>query len=303
MFIESLKALFKRPVLLVPLIISWVLVAMVILWSYYNFDKFIQAKPPVSVAFVVFYLAIVAVTFIILFFNSLMLELVQQIESGTEVSLAKAWAEVINFNLITIFCLSLLWAVVIFILALLRAIFNRNSSGSRRNERFSWENSARVLAGDDGQPFRWSDFGLDVLSELIGLLVFLILPAITWENMKTKEAIKRGWRILTKHPTQFFTTYGLGFFLVFLLSVPVALVFWYSRSNEVSDAIWMLTIAYVGMVSILNIYIKQMNMALLYLWHLKWEKGGSGGDINSVPRPSLLDNVYELKNVGKSAEE
>ena len=51
---------------------------------------------------------------------------------------------------------------------------------------------------------------------------------------------------------------------------------------------------YIGCAWSYSIYLEQMFMAELYLWHLKWERSGKAGSIEQIPPPQLLDNVHEL---------
>jgi hypothetical protein len=48
------------------------------------------------------------------------------------------------------------------------------------------------------------------------------------------------------------------------------------------------------MVWTLSIYLEQMSVGLLYLWHLKWVKKGSKGKLSNTSKPDLLDEIYEL---------
>jgi len=60
---------------------------------------------------------------------------------------------------------------------------------------------------------------------------------------------------------------------------------------------WAGVIIYVGFVWSLGIYMEQMSLGLLYLWHLRWVESGSKRQLSSVPEPDLLDDVYELEHV------
>jgi hypothetical protein len=58
---------------------------------------------------------------------------------------------------------------------------------------------------------------------------------------------------------------------------------------------WTAVIIYESIIWTIGIYLEQMSVGLLYLWHIKWVRYGSKGELSDVPKPDLLDNVYELK--------
>jgi hypothetical protein len=69
----------------------------------------------------------------------------------------------------------------------------------------------------------------------------------------------------------------------------------FDRSFAFPTIFWAGLIIYAGLVWTLGIYLEQMSLGLLYLWHLKWVEKGSEGRLSSVPEPDLLDQVYELE--------
>ena len=58
--------------------------------------------------------------------------------------------------------------------------------------------------------------------------------------------------------------------------------------------VWVIVIIYAGLIWTFGIYLEQMSVGMLYLWHLKWKKKGSKGDLSSVKKPDLFDDIYEL---------
>jgi len=79
------------------------------------------------------------------------------------------------------------------------------------------------------------------------------------------------------------------------MAVPLIIIFYLDEHGVVfSSLFWTCVIIYEGMVWTLCIYLEQMSVGLLYLWHLKWVNSGSKGELSSVPKPDLLDRYYEL---------
>ncbi len=80
------------------------------------------------------------------------------------------------------------------------------------------------------------------------------------------------------------------------MAIPLIIIFTLDESGvTLSDLVWTIVILYEGIVWTLGIYLEQMSTGMLYLWHLKWVRNGSVGELSSVPRPDLLDDIYELE--------
>ena len=110
------------------------------------------------------------------------------------------------------------------------------------------------------------------------------------------SAFKKSIEIIRKHPVEFLTAYTLTGFAAVLMALPLVPVFVLDDLGvEFSGAFWLGVLIYECVIWSLNIYLEQMSVGLLYLWHLKWEKKGSKGDLSSIPKPDLLDEIYELK--------
>jgi hypothetical protein len=82
------------------------------------------------------------------------------------------------------------------------------------------------------------------------------------------------------------------------MALPLCIVFGLDRKGiTFSASFWTGVIIYEAIIWTLGIYFEQMSVGLLYLWHLRWAECGSRGELSSIPKPDLLDNVYELKHL------
>ncbi len=226
--------------------------------------------------------------------NLVLLELVQQMETGKEVSLSNAVKETISLDLLKTIPIALIWALVWFILLILRAARSKKKEDKRPEP--SASDAARALGGADSGPFSWFNLGLNMVEKLIRMAVFLSLPAIAWENKGPFSSLGRSFELIRKHPLQFMAAYTLTGFAALLMALPLLPVFALDDSGFAIPAIvWTLVLIYEAMAWTLGIYLEQMSVGLLYLWHLKWEKKGSKGELSDVPKPDLLDGIHELK--------
>jgi hypothetical protein len=290
LFKDSFKVLFRKPIFLLPITISWIVFAGVVLYFRYYFTF----PNSLALGFLYFYLLLFLITYVISLMNLLMLELMQQIESGEKISLSKALKEFFSWNFFAVIPLALFWAFIWFIILIIQILTSKSKNKER--EEPSIRDSARALGGAENGPFSWLKFGLRIFEKLLRMSVFLALPAIAWENKSSFSAFRKSIEIIKKHPIQFLTTYTLTGFTVILMALPLVPVFLLDDFGfTFSTTFWLVVIIYECIIWSLSIYLEQMSIGLLYLWHLKWEKNGSKGDLSSVPKPDLLDEFYELK--------
>jgi hypothetical protein len=134
------------------------------------------------------------------------------------------------------------------------------------------------------------------MEKLIRMVVFLMLPAIAWENASPLSASRKAFDTIRQHPAQFIANYSLSVAVTTVIAIPLAFILTLAaRGVNFSSGVWVGIIIWEGIVWTIGVYLEQMSGAMLYLWHLKWLKNGANGKIISVQKPNLLDNVYELK--------
>ena len=247
------------------------------------------------------FLFIFLITLIISVANIMMLEFMQQIEFGEKISFFKAFKEAVLLDLLKVIPVALIWAIIWFIILIIKVLTSKKKNrGSSRPEP-SPRDAALTLAGANSGPFTWLKLGLTMFEKIIRMYVFLTLPAIAWENKGPFSAFKRSLEILKKHPMQFLTTYTLTGIASLFMAIPLIFIIYMDKFGFFfSPLFWTGVIIYEGIIWTLSIYLEQMSVGLLYLWHIKWLKKGGKGELSDVAKPDLLDNVYELKSQAKT---
>jgi len=101
------------------------------------------------------------------------------------------------------------------------------------------------------------------------------------------------------------TGFSLTYVLAGLLFLPVSLLMFAVDEGllTLSSTQWCLVIGYSGLVWTVSIYMEQMFVADLFLWHKEYEqavaaarrRGHERPSIREVPRPTLLDDVASLE--------
>jgi hypothetical protein len=273
---ESMIIARKYPKLLVPLFVTWVFIAGCVL-SY----RYLPIEGYWSVV-IIFFAIVYGLVLSCLF----LLELIQQLESGKKLSIATAVIDVVRQSAIKSLPVAFVWAVMWFILLLFTP-----KKRDDDNPESSLSDAAETLSGANS-PF---NIGLELLKKLLRMFFFLTLPAIAWEGKGPLTGFKQAFKIVKKHPVQFLSTYSITLAAATFIALPLIPYYIAAEADVVLPAwAYIVVIIYSGIVWTTEIYLEQMSLALLYMWHLKWEYYGVTSDLSDVPRPSLLDDVQEL---------
>lgn len=299
LIVESIKIFIHLPILLVPLLFCWIVYAPTILYLKYFLDwESLSFSSSLLIAIGVIFLF----AFILAFSCMVMLEIVQQLESGETANISKALHQSITHNLLNMMPIVLVWTFIWFILFIIQALLSKDKR--KEESSLTAENAAKTLAGY--QSFTLSRAFFDAVQKGVRMIVFLILPAIAWENHGFITATKRGIAVFKAHLSTFasgFVITGIASAIIFL---PPALLFYISSKFDVSfpEYVWYVTIVYIGFAWSYTMYLEQMFIAELYLWNLKWERAVITAQsqrlplpsLNDVPAPTLLDGTADLIN-------
>lgn len=293
----SIKVFNKYPIFLVPIFLVWLVYAPMILYLKYFFPwDIFSFSEVISIVFIVLFIF----TILLCFSCSIVLELIQQLETEKKFSLLQAMRETIGKNMLKVIPLAIIWAIIWLILTIIEALLSK--SKERRSGRFTAENAAKTLVGYGRFSFNRAFF--EALNKGVRMVVFLILPAIAWEDLGFFRATRKGLGILKTNLSTFVTGFTLTYLAALIVFLPPGILFYISEEMELTlpDFVWVITIIYIGFAWSYSMYLEQMFTANLYLWHMKWEKevekakeqGKPLPKLRDVPRPSILDDVPDL---------
>ena len=294
LFKDSFIFLFKHPIFLGPILVAWVAIAGMVLGTRYYLLPQAENMTLGTVLLIVAGILFVF-TYIIVFANTIMLEFMERIESGEKPTWTHALFDTFLKNAIKLIPIAIIWSFILFLILIIRALAKRSSERSGRVEP-SIQDAAQTLSGMNASPFSWLKFGLRMFEKLVRMSVFLSLPAIAWENKGSFSSLKKAVVVIKKHPVQFLSSYALTGIAAALLTIPLIPVAIAAKADiPIPQIVWLGVIIYSGLTWALGVYLEQMSVGLLYLWHYKWEKAGGEGDLTNITKPDLLDDIHELK--------
>lgn len=294
---NSIKAFYKYPILLIPLLVVWAIYAPIVVYLkwHFNWEQY-TLKETLLIVFAVIWIFAMLLTISC----SLLLELVQQKETGHPFNLFKSLSDTLTKNIFHILILSFIWATIWFVLTILEAVFSKNKS--KENERESSENIAKTLSGAGDVSMLSLTF--EALNKGIRMIVFLIMPAFAWENLSIWKSIKKGFLVLKLRKREFIAGYTLSYLAGIVVFLPPSIMFYLSGKWHVEfpEWSWLVCIIYIAFAWSYTIYLEQMFTAELYLWQLKWEKevlkakesGAVQPRFQDVIKPSITDDISDL---------
>ncbi len=294
---ESAKVFNRHPKFIIPLLINWLVYVPIIWYLEYWFDWDTYTRFQV---FLIIFGIIFVFAFLLSFSCSILLELIQQLESGKEMSVASAFRYTFTHNTIKILPVVFVWTIIWFILLMIQALLSKSKKIEK--ESFSAEDAVKTLAGY--QKFSFSQAFFRALEKGVRMVVFLILPAIVWENLSFWKSVKKGNAVFKSNLSEFVTGFILTGLATAIIFLPPALLFYISDKMEIMfpEWVWVITIIYIAFGWSYSIYLEQMFTAELYLWNHKWEKEVVRAQaenrpipsLNDIPKPTILNNVNDL---------
>ena len=271
-FRGSLRFFRKHPKCIIPLLVVWCIYAGITLWIEFSldFDQFTTAQAwAIVFGIYVLYSFLFGVSCLVL------LELIQQLEHGQRPSFFRAFFDTLIRNFWKAFPILLVWAVFWLLLSVLDALLSskKDDEDDDGSPAFSAKAAVGTMLGTD-RKFSLSRTFISAMKKGLRMFVFLIMPAIAWEDLDPIAAVKKGTKTLKNTKGHFLAAYGLTeiFFLVVFL--PPCLI--YSLDDKLALALpepfWWFVLIYIACATSLTYLIEQLYVAQLYLWHINWEK-------------------------------
>jgi hypothetical protein len=287
---HGLVVLKNYPSFILPILIAWLVYAPGVLFLKYFFH---WGRHTTAESLIIIYFFIVAFSFCILVACDVLLELIQQTERG-DPSLTNAIAATLRKDLANLLPLAFAWATIWFVLSLLEVLVSRRREDDSGDLELTVQGAAEVLT--DFGNFSLNRALFDALRKGIRMLAFLILPAIAWENMDFVNATCKGMAVLRARIGDFARGYALTYAAAAVAFLPpsILLLLGTGRRGQpplfhFPEAVWVVTIIYVGLAWSFSIYLEQMFCAQLYLWHTNWERKFEVARLTHRPLPAFKD--------------
>jgi hypothetical protein len=287
---HSINVLRAYPVLFVPVLAVWLVFAPTFLYLRFAFK---WDHHGAAAQFGVVFLFYAVISLLLLLSCDVVLHLIRQFETGPP-SLGKALRDAITKDAMHLLPLALTWAIVWFALVVIEAILTRQDSDEDPDgQTLDAQSAAEALSGSGGFSLTAAFFR--ALEKGVRMVMFLVVPAIAWEGLGPVEAAQRGVEILQENKAEFARGYVLTYVATFAAALPAALVFMLGSSHHgqpiiaFPEWVWAVLIIYLGLLWSFSIYLEQLFMAQIYVWHLTWERAMRDALDTGAKLPELVD--------------
>jgi hypothetical protein len=296
----SIGAFVKHPSLIAPLLACWAIYAPMVVYLKFFFQwDYYELSGQLFVLFIVIFIF----SFILSVSCIMLLELVRQIETGSKPHILAAALSTIP-NTVKALPITITWAAIWFVITVIEMLLRQRCDDEDENAEFNAENVAKTIAGFE--DFSLSAAFFEGIRKGVRMIAFLIYPAIVWERKDVSSSVKKGLAVAKTHKAEFATGFVLTDLAAAVVFLPPAILFILSGKFDVEfpDWVWFTTTIYCGFAWSLSMLLEQLFTAELYLWHLMWEKdceiaqenGEEPPKLESVKRPSIMDNIPDLAN-------
>jgi hypothetical protein len=288
LIVHSLNVFRAYPSFLLPILAVWAAYVPSVLYLKYGYrwEAHGLGQDIAIVALFIF-----GLSFLILMSCAVVLDMIRQIEEG-EPSLSRAIGKAFGHDMVRVLPLAVVWALVWFALTLVESILSKKRGDD--DETLTAQHAAETIA--NYRDFSFSSAFIEALQKGVRMVVFLIMPAIVWENLGFYDATKKGLAVLRAHLSAFGAGYALTYAAAAVVFLPPAIVFELGTGRHGNpplmhfpDSVWVGTIIYIGFAWSFCMYLEQMFMAQLYLWHMKWEASVSQAKLAHQPLPQFSE--------------
>lgn len=299
---HALSVLYRFPVFLFPLLTCWSALAVITLYLEFVGHPAWANQYTLTYVFTVLFVFSSPLAFSCL----ILLEMIQQIETGRPPNLLVATQRSIRHYLVRALPIIFLWMVMLFVTLLVEVIFSTlfpRGRNHRRDDSLSMESAARTLTEDETGIFSW-EYLIQQLDNVVRMFVFIMLPSIVWLNCGPWDAVKNGFAVVKLHIGHFVTGFVFARGVAISLGLPLGIFYGIVNAGfySPSDFVWLVVILYGAFGFSLIIYLEQMFTAELFLWHVHWtaeNKRRKSLDLppvalGDIKRPLILDGVPDL---------
>ena len=295
-FSNSLTLIFKRPFLLIPIFITWILFVFLFLFFELTFNN-------LEVAFLYYFLFCICLSFS----NFFLLEYIKSKESSKKVffdSRINSILQNVILSLPLTLLLSVIWFTIIIAISLIEALTNSSSENkSEKSYSSRMRTISRGMAGVDNSSSSYNVL-CNELIRVMRIYFFLLLTSISWEKKGNLSSFSRVNSIIKSFPSEFLKVYSVSLIFTILSGIVLTFIFYLDYLGLIPDTelMWTFIVIFQGFIWCFNFFLEQYSAAQLYLKYLKWEHGGKPKfGIHYYSDPDLFDNIYEFDEIEKNS--
>ena len=281
-----MKFIFKKPLLLIPMLVAWGVYVLVAFEAQARLDFDSMEIPGLLL---VLFLFTCLSTFTIATSSLFILELLEQHETTGRMNPFKALFDMITKDFWRALPIIIVWSIVDFILMIVIALLD--STRSRKNK--------------PKRPKGPMQRAVEAFRDLVRMGSMTVFTVIAWEDLGPKASFDKGFDVFKRQFAEMLTGFGLGKLVGLLLGIPMLLVYFGLQAEMLpQEETYIGIIIYSSIVWSLKKLIEQLYVSELYLWYKHYEDARADAkrrgttppsSLYDIPQPSFTDSNFDLK--------
>ncbi len=295
---------FRRPKMLVPVIIGVLLYLPVLYYLAIERDFTTLTAEELVIRIVVFFVAVPLITMVV---SLVLIEMIHQQTNTNQIHLFKALRKAWGVRMIKALPVIIVWSLFRYVLVAAKLVFAPKRFGDNRYSQHSRE----VSTSRSGRRFidvyevaMWEGGNNQFTNAFRrGLRPFFMLYLTT---MSLEKGLKKPLNLASDaymHQVGIIkTAYGMNSFILLVLHLPVLLMIGFLPSVMNYNLMMVLIFAYLGFMWFSLMLVKQMLMSSLYLWYARWKEtvktdeleGKESSPFYNTDKPEFLYYLYAI---------
>lgn len=286
---HALKLAWRRPVVLLPLFVLWILYVPLV--AYLAFHADVTVIPPFLASLLLF-LAPIALHFGLVLTAAMLAVITRNLEAGKSADVAAALKRVLDDHKYKLLGLGVVAGAINMLLIMFQAVNAPDTGGIPDELRvFTIEHLARILLNIGSEEvLNVEALKFAMIKKAVRLTIFLAVPGFVLARGASQRSLfDPAFYAIDRNMLVAIGGLVLTTFVVFVLSLPAAHVI---RANDMgvlalSDTGWYLMMAYAGFLWIVMLFMEQVYCLLLFRWQDDREARGPKAGLNDAPMPDL----------------
>ena len=281
------RVLYKRPALLMPLLLCWAIYAPLVIFLAFFAD--VSHVPP-AIALAGIICVPIIMQFLLALAQGVMMRMIEDFENARRISLFSSLKETLSSNSPQLMIIGLYAGILHFVVIVFEAVLSPASAGLPDKFRsFSLENVVRVLFSFSGGGTPISALKFVFLKKAIRITMFMSIPALIWDKKKSFHAFERGLYVMDRNLVELLTGFLVMVFIGALMHMPAGYMLAAHDMEQIvlTQADWISLIIYSAFTWSLIIYLEQMFCIILFKWQQNREALGHDARLSEAALPQI----------------
>lgn len=287
-FRHALRLAWRRPVVLVPLLLLWLLYVPLVAFLAFHAD--LTAIPPMIASIGLFLVPIALHTGLALA-CAILVRSTGEMSAKRPATLISQCRDILKEHKFKLLTLGVIAGMINMLLIMFQAIHSPESSGIPDTLRaYSLENLARILLNiSSDELLSAAALKYAVIKKAVRLTIFLAVAGFILTRKKTEHLFDRAFYVIDRNMIIAVSGLILTGVAAYILSLPAAYIVTGHDQGiyTLDNTAWGMLMGYAGILWIFMLYLEQSFCLILFRWHHAREDRGPKAELKDTPMPDV----------------